>query len=99
MEKSTLGLTKRDGSRATTKTHDIVEAPKILKWQRAEPVEQVNDVSWTRIGWSPRLRGRPADRWDKEIRTIAGFIWQSAVFTTFISTLTRPYPATRLTLL
>ena len=86
-ERAMLGYTKKDRKRANdiraiTKVHDIIETVKTLKWQWAGHTARRFDGRWTKavLEWSPRelkrLRGRPPDRWDRDIRKVTGINWQ-----------------------
>jgi hypothetical protein len=86
MERSMLGITKRDRKRNTwirnkTKVTDIIQRVKSLKWQWAGHIARRTDNRWTTrtIEWYPRgikrPRKRPKDRWDRDIRRLAGTTW------------------------
>ena len=55
-----------------------------LKWQWAGHVARRKDGRWSKeiLNWSPiyqkRPRGRPLDRWDRDLRKVAGSNWQRA---------------------
>ncbi|KAJ8883132.1 hypothetical protein PR048_014972 [Dryococelus australis] len=82
-----LGFTRRDRKRAdyirsVTKVRDILERAKTLKWQWAGHIARRSDNRWTTavIYWIPRdlkkSRGRPPDRWGREIRVV-GVNWKN----------------------
>ncbi|KAI5737947.1 hypothetical protein M8J77_001036 [Diaphorina citri] len=89
MERSMLGITRRDRKRITwirsqTKVMDIVERIKRMKWKWAGHIARRTDERWTTqiLQWYPRNikrpRKRPKIRWRDEIKQVAGTRWQTA---------------------
>lgn len=88
MERSILGLTKRDRKRAVdirniTKIEDVVNKTKKLKWRWTGHFMRENRNKWTKdiTEWTPRFqtkrkKGRQRIRWSDDIRKVAGPLWQ-----------------------
>ena len=70
--------------RQQTGVQDIVCRMKKLKWQWAGHKARTTDTCWTKIvtEWIPlqgkRKQGRPATRWEDDIRKFLGVTWMRA---------------------
>ncbi|KAI5732128.1 hypothetical protein M8J77_021962 [Diaphorina citri] len=95
MERSMLGITRRDRKRITwirakTKVMDVIERVKRLKWRWAGHVLRRTDGRWTTsiLSWIPtnkkRGRGRPRLRWQDDIKKIAGNDWKKTAEDRFV---------------
>ncbi|KAI5743164.1 hypothetical protein M8J77_015214 [Diaphorina citri] len=96
MERSMLGITRRDRKRITwirakTKVMDVIERVKRLKWRWAGHVLRRTDGRWTTSilsSWIPtnkkRGRGRPRLRWQDDIKKIAGNDWKKTAEDRFV---------------
>ena len=87
MERIMLGITLRDRKtnkwiRSQTKVNDISQTIMKRKWQWAGHIMRRTDDRWTKriTEWYPRLgtrkRGRPPQRWDKEMAAHCGQLWR-----------------------
>jgi Reverse transcriptase (RNA-dependent DNA polymerase) len=86
MERAMVGTTRRDRKtnvwlRQQTGVQDIVCKIKKLKWQWAGHIARIQDNRWTKLAteWIPlegkRKQGRPAARWEDDIRKFQGVTW------------------------
>lgn len=86
MERAMLGVSlkdriRNDVIRQRTRVTDIAHRISKLKWQWAGHISRRTDNRWSHkvLEWRPRLGkrsvGRPATRWDDDIRRLAGVSW------------------------
>ena len=86
MERTMLGITRRDRwknefIRSKTGVDDIITCMQKAKWRWAGHLARTEDDRWTKrcTEWTPRIgkrsRGRPTDKWDKEIVITGGATW------------------------
>lgn len=85
MERSMLNIKKSDRLkniviRNKTKTSDVINKIKRLKWRWAGHLVRGHDKWSKRVTWwypreGKRKRGRPQKRWDDDVRQVAGVTW------------------------